>query len=746
MDPTIEYLLGKEPEQLDDWFILQCPSSAKFITTSSDNSDESVYGLQESHEKVLDLRDKFKTLSYKNARLLGNPFENLTHPFIDRAGLKLANLDYICSLITEDITRFADVAGAPGAFTEYILWRQESRGIAVKGFGISLKTAKKELDWKVENTSLLDISMDVTSDTIRYRTPLSEFLVTFGADGKGDILKKNNVKAFATVSTKDEKLDLVIADAAMDVSGEEELQEEKNRHLMLAQTIIALETLKHKDISKKKVKRKKGGKDGEEDEKSKKYSSSPDTSPHGGTFVLKIFDAYSRYMVDVINLIACHFTELKIIKPITSRTANSERYLVATGYRGLNIDVSILWKAIKNDVKSFLSFPHPTILDYIVRINDFTAQTQANALEWIYTVDDWLIAGYESVAYPVSYDLTRANKLWDIGYTDIRPGKIVSYLDVSLEIKRFALIASVVEKLTNLIEGEVRKIFSDWLQYSSANGNPPERFTLDLAERYFGKKKDIYEAIKTSYEEAELDDDVVVTKFSTDSSVVITAHTVDGGFYRTYKVPSSVFSVLDRKQGHFYNNQVYLRRAFCIFKRYELLCTFDSCWNWKADYFVQSPDEKTRKEKNRVPFFQRRENKVDFELYATKIVSSADDFFSPCHDLEEETGSLGYPLDDIPPPPFSFNNKQLGLNLLLTTSDKLRKELIRRALSILEEGSSIRLYVLASSQEEKLLESPYYTSITPVTRIYNVQKGEFVRKDGFILSLVKPEEVSAEAE
>lgn len=730
MDPSIIFLQGKEATSLDDWFILVSPSNAKFITTTSGNNDEDIYGIKQSYERVFSLRNGFNTLSYKNARLLGNPFENITHQFIDRAGLKLANLDFICNIVTDNTRRFADVAGAPGAFTEYILWRQENRGIAVRGYGISLKTSKKELNWKIDKSSLLDLTTDVTVDTIKYRTPLSDFLVTFGADGKGDILKKSNVKSFVDVATQGEKLDLVIADAAIDVSGEENLQEKKNRHLMLAQTIIALESLKQKAIPLEKKEGKKKGKG---------TKLPPDSSEEGGTFVMKIFDAYTRYMVDVINLIACHFTTVSIVKPITSRMANSERYLVAKGYKGLNVDILELWKTIKEDGNSFLSYPHPVILDYIVRMNDYTAQTQSNALEWIYEVDKWLIAGYENVSYPIYYDLTRANKLWGIGYSDMRPGKIVSYLDVSLEIRRFGLIASVFEKLTNMVDRDIRGIFSAWLQYSSAHGNPPERFTLALATKFFGKDNGLFEAIKDAYDEVEDINDIIITKFSADSSVVITAHTINGGYYRTYKVPSSIFNLLERRQGNYYNNQAYLRRAFSIFKRYETLCTFDTCWNWRANYFSQSPEDRRRENINNTPKHHYKENNIDIELYSTRITSSAPVFFSPFHDIEYEVGSIGYPLGDLPREPFSFNNKRLGLNLMLCTSDRLRKELINRIFIILdnENSKNIRLYVLTDMQDEKLLESSYYTGIIPLTKVYHIQKGESVKKDAYILTLVK---------
>jgi 23S rRNA U2552 (ribose-2'-O)-methylase RlmE/FtsJ len=53
----------------------------------------------------------------------------------------------------------------------------------------------------------------------------------------------------------------------------------------------------------------------------------------GGTFVLKLFDIFSKATLDIIFLLASFYSSTYIIKPNTSRIANSEKYIVCTGFK-----------------------------------------------------------------------------------------------------------------------------------------------------------------------------------------------------------------------------------------------------------------------------------------------------------------------------------------------------------------------------------------------------------------------------
>jgi len=53
----------------------------------------------------------------------------------------------------------------------------------------------------------------------------------------------------------------------------------------------------------------------------------------GGTFILKIFDVFHKPTVDILYLLCYYYTNVSIMKPYTSRVANSEKYLVCQGFR-----------------------------------------------------------------------------------------------------------------------------------------------------------------------------------------------------------------------------------------------------------------------------------------------------------------------------------------------------------------------------------------------------------------------------
>jgi 23S rRNA U2552 (ribose-2'-O)-methylase RlmE/FtsJ len=52
----------------------------------------------------------------------------------------------------------------------------------------------------------------------------------------------------------------------------------------------------------------------------------------GGHFILKIFDSFMKHTLDIIYLLSSFYQKVYIIKPKTSRYANSEKYIVCMGF------------------------------------------------------------------------------------------------------------------------------------------------------------------------------------------------------------------------------------------------------------------------------------------------------------------------------------------------------------------------------------------------------------------------------
>jgi cap1 methyltransferase len=53
----------------------------------------------------------------------------------------------------------------------------------------------------------------------------------------------------------------------------------------------------------------------------------------GGHFILKVFDIFSAASLDLCYLLSSFYTEVYIVKPNTSRYANSERYIVCKNFK-----------------------------------------------------------------------------------------------------------------------------------------------------------------------------------------------------------------------------------------------------------------------------------------------------------------------------------------------------------------------------------------------------------------------------
>ena len=116
-----------------------------------------------------------------------------------------------------------------------------------------------------------------------------------GADNTGNIL---NLKNFEYVSKKyASSMDIITADGGFDFSMDFNQQEIMIGKLLFAQIAYAV------CLQKK-----------------------------GGSFILKLFDCFMQHTVDLLELLSSFYEKTYIVKPQTSRYANSEKYIVCTGF------------------------------------------------------------------------------------------------------------------------------------------------------------------------------------------------------------------------------------------------------------------------------------------------------------------------------------------------------------------------------------------------------------------------------
>ncbi|KAF3702856.1 Cap-specific mRNA (nucleoside-2'-O-)-methyltransferase 1 [Channa argus] len=236
----------------------------------------------------------------RRARTRSNPYETIRGGiFLNRAAMKMANIDHCFDhmftnpknsqghSLTKDregeLLYFGDVCAGPGGFSEYILWKRRWHA---KGFGMTLKGP---CDFKLEDF---------------YAAPSELFEPYYGeggVDGDGDITRPENVTAFRNFvleNTDRRGLHFLMADGGFSVEGQENIQEIVSKQLLLCQFLTALSTLRT-----------------------------------GGHFVCKTFDLFTPFSVGLVYLLYLCFDRITLFKPVTSRPANSERYIVCRGLK-----------------------------------------------------------------------------------------------------------------------------------------------------------------------------------------------------------------------------------------------------------------------------------------------------------------------------------------------------------------------------------------------------------------------------
>ncbi|GBB83865.1 hypothetical protein RclHR1_10520003 [Rhizophagus clarus] len=288
---------------------LFCDSEVVHDLLQKKNSIEGI-----SHEKFTEARQK------------SNPYEKVGNSiFMNRAAVKLACLDSLVGFasvkrydpVKELVFWFADLCGGPGGFTEYLLWRKHSWWREkVLGWGITLKSGQ---DFEFNRFH-------------RETMPIKCFKPYYGADGTGDLYKEENIIDFARIikaGTKGDGVDLVTADGGFDVRGKEQYQEILLKQLILCQVVTMFMTLR-KD----------------------------------GDFVLKLFDIFTPFTGGIVWILYRHFEKICIIKPLSSRPANSERYIICQKLRESNPEtiINYLLNVNKkfNEIKSNESTLSPT--------------------------------------------------------------------------------------------------------------------------------------------------------------------------------------------------------------------------------------------------------------------------------------------------------------------------------------------------------------------------------------------------
>lgn len=244
-----------------------------------------VYSDVDRYHILQQVKNSFSADGFVQARDITNPFENIPRSiFINRAAIKLANIDAVHHITNEIFTfnhkqsdelfTFCDVAAGPGSFTQYLQYRFPYS----KGYGMTLR--HKTLDW---NTKSLD---------------MSRFTPYYGPDNTGNLY--TNWESFIkfVLSQQPKGVDLITADGGFDIedSNDQTLfskQEFLSSRLFITQALIGIGCAKI-----------------------------------GGNFVLKSFDTVTTISAQILYVLSQCFDQIMIFKPISSRPANAEKYII----------------------------------------------------------------------------------------------------------------------------------------------------------------------------------------------------------------------------------------------------------------------------------------------------------------------------------------------------------------------------------------------------------------------------------
>lgn len=217
------------------------------------------------------------------------------------------------------------LADAPGGFIEaFINYRKQECHMSLgmdELFGMSLKPTNKIVpNWKID-------------DAFCVKNNLNLF---YGSSGTGNMYNIDNIDELVE-TVGNQSVNFITADGGFDFSGDFNSQEEMSLRLIISEiyTAIRLQT-------------------------------------HGGTFILKIFDIRSQATMKLLYILKVHYEKIFFVKPLTSRPANSEKYVVCTNFNMFNID-KILLDTLRDNVINYspkhvlknLDLPDKFILDLV---------------------------------------------------------------------------------------------------------------------------------------------------------------------------------------------------------------------------------------------------------------------------------------------------------------------------------------------------------------------------------------------
>ena len=283
-----------------------------------------------------------------------NPYEYIHTSYTNKSLCKLKPLSRSFYKMIEIINHFKldkqfngknintfHLAEGPGGFIEALVYIRNNKND--KYYGMTLVNNDKNVPGWKKSTYFLNNNKNV--------------YIEKGLDNTGDLLVLKNLE-YCYLKYKC-SMDLITGDGGFDFSVDFNKQEILSLKLIYSQICYALIMQKH-----------------------------------GGTFILKMFDIFTEPTIDFLYLLCSLYNNVVIMKPETSRIANSEKYIICKDYKInddtelYNILIKTFVNVINNDyIHRILNIKIPNyFLNKIEEINTLLGQQQMENISCTFTL------------------------------------------------------------------------------------------------------------------------------------------------------------------------------------------------------------------------------------------------------------------------------------------------------------------------------------------------------------------------
>ena len=257
---------------------------------------------------------------------------------LSRSYFKMIEIIHDFNLISNSDVNFqsAHLAEGPGGFLEATYNMTFKKSFSTKKhFGITLYSTNKDVPgW---------------NKAYEFLTKRNNVHISYGADNTGDLYQAKNILHFAKVVGRG-SCNLITGDGGFDFSTDFNKQEQMSYKLILCEIISSLYVQKI-----------------------------------GGCFVCKFFDIYTLETAKLLFLLCSFYEEVYIHKPLTSRPANSEKYIICKGFLGIDYSYldTILQMLSVGNLKDIFDFNLPdSFIDQIREYNKENTKFQIKTIEY----------------------------------------------------------------------------------------------------------------------------------------------------------------------------------------------------------------------------------------------------------------------------------------------------------------------------------------------------------------------------